>query len=233
MAVTSTALKNPKPPPKTISDFLILPLTLLAQPGLPDSHAAAKHYLYIKPHAPSVPSPDVERSLFIANVPVDASEGTIRDLFKEHGGGAMVERVEFDGAVGVGRGKGRGLSASAENLMDNGEASQGGKGGKKRKREIDESVMADGVVENEENALPKLWSREVLTSGSGAVVVFVDHKSSRGAMASLKQIVKDGSTSIVWKGGEGCGVDRKYHPPPFSCHTRYRSGIRGKQSTKN
>lgn len=210
MAPTSTSSKPPRPPPKVVSDFLILPLTLRAQTGLPASHATAKHYLYVKPHAPSIPSPDAERSLFVANLPVDASEEALRALFKEHGGGAMVERVEFDGAMSVVRGKAGGPSASAKITVNDGEARPSGKGGKKRKREIDQSIVADGVVENEENALPRLWSRQALKSGSGAVVVFVDRKSCRGAMASLKQIVKDGNTSILWSGGEGYGVDRKF-----------------------
>src|SRR5690348_95731 len=85
--------------PTTVSDFTILPLTLPTLPGLPASHTSTQHYLYIKPHAPSGYSATADRSLFVANSPIDASESSLRALFAAQLGGARVESVEFDSSV--------------------------------------------------------------------------------------------------------------------------------------
>ncbi|CBX97941.1 predicted protein [Plenodomus lingam JN3] len=199
--------KKSKSTPKTVSGFVILPLTLPAIPGLPPSACDAKHYLYIKQHAPSVPTADDERSLFIANVPIDASETNLRALFAEQLGGAMVERVEFDGLVPAPalhkKWKGEG------NRKGNAGASGDEEGrGRKRKREQEQELLAEGVMEDEESALPKLWSTEIKRSGSGAVVVFVDKKSCRGALKRIKETIKS-AQQIHWKTSERLGIHRK------------------------
>ncbi|KAF1946817.1 hypothetical protein EJ02DRAFT_499677 [Clathrospora elynae] len=198
-------MKKAKATPKTVADFTILPLTLPALPGLPESHGDAKHYMYIKPNEQNIATADDERSLFIANVPIDASESNIRALFQEQLGGAMVERVEFDGPVPAlplhKRWKG-----DRPTKEDMGGAEE--KRGKKRKRTEDAAVIAEGVVEDADSALPKLWKSEVRRSGSGAVVVFVDKKSARGALKEVQKAVKDGSKTITWKTGDGVGVER-------------------------
>ncbi|KAF2853386.1 hypothetical protein T440DRAFT_444172 [Plenodomus tracheiphilus IPT5] len=207
--------------PKTVSDFLVLPLSLPSLPGLPASAQTAKHYLYIKPHTPSIPTADASRSLFIANIPIDADESSLRALFAGLGGGAMVERVEFDAPIPAPalhkrwKGEGGGGRKSSSGVV-------GGKDkeiAKKRKREIDEETLAEGVIEDAESALPRVWASEVKKSGSGAVVVFVDGKSCRGAFRGVKGVVKTGG-EVAWRGGEGVGVARyKAHltltyPPP-------------------
>lgn len=204
----STPSKKQKTAPTTVADFTILPLALPALPGLPEQCATAKHYIYVKPHEPSVPSADDERSLFIANVPIDASENNLRALFSEQLGGSMVERVEFDGRIPA-------VPMHKRWKSDKGAAAQDGadQRGKKRKRNIaeDKAMIAEGVIEDEDSALPALWNSELRKSGSGAVVVFVDRKSARGALKELQRAVKEGR-SIVWKGEEGLGVERTLIP---------------------
>ncbi|KAF2246559.1 hypothetical protein BU26DRAFT_48895 [Trematosphaeria pertusa] len=208
--------KKQKTAPTTVAEFTILPLTLPALPGLPDAYADAKHYLYVKQHEPKHSTPGHDRSLFIANVPIDASETGIRALFAEQLGGSRVERVEFDSAIPA-------LTAH-KRFQDASDAKAEGKEkrGKKRKRDAD--VVAEGVVEDEESALPRIWSSELRKGGSGAVVVFVDRKSMRGALKEVQRAVKEGR-EIVWKGGEGLGVERyKSHltlryPPPAVLQT--------------
>ncbi|EMD59727.1 hypothetical protein GGP41_008503 [Bipolaris sorokiniana] len=203
--------KTPKPPPKAVADFTVLPLTLSPLPGLPDQCSTAFHYMYIKPHTPSIPTPSSDRSLFIANLPIDASESSLRTLFSEHLGGSMVERVEFDASVPAEpmhkRWKSEGTGAVTMQ-------------GKKRKRGDDKEIVAEGVVEDAESALPPLWSNGIRTSGSAGVVVFVDGKSARGAMRGVLRVVKE-EGEVVWRGEEGgMGVERyKSHnnlmyPPP-------------------
>jgi ribosomal RNA-processing protein 7 len=196
--------KKPKTTPKTVADFTILPLALPTLSGLPAHYNDAKHYIYVKPHEPSLPTADDERSLFIANTPIDASERNIRVLFQEQLGGSMVERVEFDASVPAQPMHKRWKS---DKPAKDDETTVADKRGKKRKRTDDAAVIAEGVVEDAESALPRLWNCEVRKSGSGAVVVFVDKKSARGALKEVQKAVKEGR-SIVWKAGEGLGIER-------------------------
>ncbi|KAI4651607.1 uncharacterized protein J4E79_009087 [Alternaria viburni] len=194
--------KKSKATPKTVADFTVLSLTLLTLSGLPAHCNDAKHYIYVKPHAPSIPTADDERSLFVANIPIDASERNIRALFQEQLGGSMVERVEFDASVPA-QPMHKRWKSDKPTSQDDSAISRG----KKRKRTDDAAVIAEGVVEDAESALPRLWNSEVRKSGSGAVVVFVDKKSARGALKEIQKAVKEGR-SISWKGGEGLGVER-------------------------
>ncbi|CAO2657922.1 Nn.00g071820.m01.CDS01 [Neocucurbitaria sp. VM-36] len=198
-----------KKSPTAVADFTILSLTLPALSGLPSHHGdTAKHYMYIKPHSPSIPTADDERSLFIANVPIDASEKNLRALFADQLGGAMVERVEFDASIPAERMHKRFKSDVARHAGTDAAEQRG----KKRKRnfEREEKMVAEGVVEDEDSALPAVWNGELRKSGSGAVVVFVDKKSARGAMKEVIKAVKEG-IKISWtSSGEGLGIERTY-----------------------
>ncbi|KAF2127944.1 hypothetical protein P153DRAFT_342940 [Dothidotthia symphoricarpi CBS 119687] len=202
--------KKQKPTPTTVADFTILILTLPPLPSLPAQHQHAKHFLYAKPHAPSVPTPTAEKSLFVANVPVDATEANLRALFADHLGGSRVASVQFDSAVPEATAHKRWKSAV-------------GVGGK-RKREEGEEDVAEGVVEDEDSALPRVWNGEVRRSGCGAVVEFVDKRSARGALKEMQRIGKEGR-GVPWMAGMGLGVDRYTshttlsHPSPHSLQT--------------
>lgn len=205
--------------PSTVVDFTVLPLTLPTLSGLPASHANTQHYLYIKPHEPSAYTATAERSLFIANIPIDASEPSIRALFASQLGGARVESVDFDSSVPAAPLHKRWKAEKRDD--DDGELR-----GKKRKRN-DAEVVAEGVVEDEESALPALWASEVRRSGSAAVVVFVDKRSARGALKEIQSAVKSGRV-VEWKAGSGLGVERtflKHHLSPFNRESRLRYTI--------
>jgi ribosomal RNA-processing protein 7 len=194
---------KPRKAPSTVADFTVLPLALPNLSGLPAQHENTQHYLYIKAHSPSTFTPTAERSLFVANVPIDASETNIRALFAEQLGGARVESVDFDASVPA-----RPLHKRwKQDKAHADESEEGASRGKKRKRN-DVDVVAEGVVEDEESALPALWAGEVRRSGSAAVVVFVDKHSARGALKEVQNAVKQGRT-VEWKSGAGLGVDRK------------------------
>ncbi|KAG9205453.1 Ribosomal RNA-processing protein 7 [Epicoccum nigrum] len=187
--------------PSIVADFTILPLTLPTLSGLPASHESTQHYLYIKPHEPSAYTATAERSLFVANVPIDASESNIRALFAEQLGGARVESVDFDASVPA-----RPLHKRWKQEKRGDDEIEAGQRGKKRKRN-DAEVVAEGVVEDEDSALPALWASEVRRSGSAAVVVFVDKRSARGALKEIQAAVKSGR-AVQWKAGSGLGVER-------------------------
>jgi ribosomal RNA-processing protein 7 len=188
-----------KPAPKTVADFTVLALTLPTPHGLPEHCKDAKHYIYIKPHAPTVPTATDDRSLFVANTPIDATESNLRALFVDQLGGSMVERVEFDAPI------------PAQPMHKRWKTDQPDKGGeargKKRKRN-EEALVAEGVIEDEDSALPSIWPGELRRSGSGAVVIFVDKRSARGAFKELQKAAKE-SRTVHWKSGDAAlGVER-------------------------
>ena len=192
--------------PSAVADFTILPLTLPTLSGLPAAYEGTQHYLYIKPHEPSAYTATAERSLFVANVPIDASESNIRALFAEQLGGARVESVDFDASVPA-----RPLHKRWKQEKRGDDESEEQQRGKKRKRN-DAEVVAEGVVEDEDSALPALWASEARRSGSAAVVVFVDKRSARGALKEIQAAVKSGR-AVQWKAGSGLGVERKFYHP--------------------
>jgi ribosomal RNA-processing protein 7 len=196
-----TKSKAAKSAPKTVADFTILPLALPTLSGLSEQCTAAKHFLYVKPHAPSIPTAHDEKSLFLANVPIDATEGNLRALFVDQLGGSMVERVEFDASIPA-------QPMHKRWKTDKPGKPDGEKRGKKRKRN-DEALVAEGVVEDEDSALPSIWPGELRRSGSGAIVVFVDKKSTRGALKAIYRAVKE-NKPIHWRSGDAAlGVERK------------------------
>jgi ribosomal RNA-processing protein 7 len=197
-----TKTKATKHVPKTVADFAVLELVLPTSSSLPEQCKDARHYIYVKPHAPSVPTATDGRSLFIANVPIDATESNVRALFAEQLGGSMVERVEFDAPIPAQPMHKRWKTDKPGN-------EDGEKRGKKRKRN-EEALVAEGVVEDAESALPSIWPGDLRRSGSGAVVIFVDKRSARGAMKEIYKAVKD-SKSICWKSGDAAlGVERMF-----------------------
>ncbi|KAF2820382.1 hypothetical protein CC86DRAFT_459849 [Ophiobolus disseminans] len=196
----ATKPKGSKSPPKTVADFTILPLTLPSLSGLPGQCKNAKHYIYVKPHAPSIPTATNERSLFIANIPIDATESSLRALFADQLGGSMVERVEFDSPIPA-------QPMHKRWKTDQPSQDKGDKRGKKRKRK-EEALVAEGVVEDEDSALPSIWPGELHRSGSGAIVTFVDKRSARGAMKEIHKAAKE-LKLISWKSNNAAlGVER-------------------------
>jgi ribosomal RNA-processing protein 7 len=200
--------------PTKVGSFTVLALTLPKLSGLPTAYSDdAKHYLYIQPHAPSSATATTDRTLFIANIPIDATEANIRDLFTSQLDGSRVSHVEFETAI----------PAAVVHKRWKGDSAPGAKAkaGVKRKREDDEKkkddreIVAEGVVEDEKSALPRTWKGEVRMGGSSAVVVFVDRRSMAGAWKEVKRVAKEGG-KVRWKGGEGVGIDREYTFDSFS-----------------
>ena len=168
--------------PLEISGYFVLPLALPVQRSFP---TPATHYLYLRPHEPKIPTEDTPRSLFLVNVPFDATEIHFRHLFGTQLDGGRVERVDFEGA----------RSKSKPAVAPPGPT----KKGKKRKRA---EIQSMDEVEGAE--LPKVWDRELHHSGGTAVVVFVDRVSMDASLKAAKKAAKGGK-KIVW----GEGVEEK------------------------
>lgn len=175
--------------PTSIAGYVVLPLSL---PPIPSFPTSATHYLYLAPHEPKIPSPTASRSLFLVNVPFDATEAHIKHLFSSqlalsHG---RVEHVLFEAD------KKRGYGDEGAVL----EPATHEKRGNKRKR-----VAENGPIEDYEGAaLPETWDRKLQHIGGTAVVLFVDKASMDAALKEAKKKRKEGR-QIVW----GEGVEEK------------------------
>jgi ribosomal RNA-processing protein 7 len=163
--------------PQGLASFTILPINL---PPLPSYPTPAVHYLYLRPDAPPTPTVNTPRSLFLSNIPVDASENSLRAFFKQVGG-ARVERVEFEGDA----------DRESEVLVKGERWS-----GHKRKRNETEEFEIEG--------LPTTWDVKARKSGSSAVVVFVDKATAEAVLKECKRMRKKKET-VEWRSTEEWG----------------------------
>ncbi len=160
----------------SVNGYSILKLKL---PSLPSFQEPAWHHLYLRRHEPKLPSPGDDRTLFVVNVPIDATEAHFRTLFTRLGHG-KIESVRFDST----------REASAPTMAPALPSREKNK--KKRKRV--------GVEDPEEQhaELPETWDRELRRSGSTALVVFADRASLNATIKALSRAQKK---PLIW--GEG------------------------------
>lgn len=203
--------------PFEISGYRILPLSL---PPLPSFRDTATHYLYLQPHQPKLPTPTAARSLFLVNVPFDATELHIKNLLSiqiglPHG---RLEEIQFAG------------SKSKVGRVEDAPTKPGkGKQGKKRKR----GQESGSIEEVEGIALPAVWDRELRKKGLTAVAIFVDRPSMDAAFKAVKRIRKDGTTPVWGEGSEGkipALGDQSTYAPHAKYHGPHANRIRIHQS---
>ena len=171
--------------PTQIKGFLVLPLSLPPQPAFP---LEAFHYLYVSPHKPNIPSSTTSRSIFLTNIPVDSTETHLKALFSVQLGlpAGRIEKIEFEGDEPT-------ISTTEGEL-----AKRGNKNKKKRKR-TSEAASAENL--SALFPLPPLWDRPLHTSGSTAVLIFVDRPSMEAALKAAKMAIENKKYP---KWGEGC-----------------------------
>ncbi|KAF2150814.1 hypothetical protein K461DRAFT_296049 [Myriangium duriaei CBS 260.36] len=157
-------MTQPKPPPipKEVGDYTILPLLLPATKSFPKE---VRHYLYLRPNTPNMPTPTTGREVYVANIPIDTTATHIRGLFKELGGW-RVDEVVFPDTIVAGPAAGG-----------------GGGAGKKRKRRSTTAAGRQGEV-----GWPATGERELRGSGESCVVRFVDEETLRGAMRAVGKV---------------------------------------------
>lgn len=184
--------------PTQISDYTILPLTIPATASYPHQ---TTHTLYLRPHAPKIPTADSSRSLFLVNVPIDSTHSHFRAIFTNLLGAGKFEDIVFENQ------RSSTSTSSTVAILEKNTAQNKIGNGKKRKRGQDEDVKV-------EVGLPETWDREVRGSGSTAVVVLVDERCVELAIKSILKLHKKaakskskGSENVwpVW--GEGLNTD--------------------------
>ena len=176
-----------KTTPLDIEGYTILPLSL---PPLPSFPVAAIHFLYLGLHKPKYPTPAAERSLFLINVPFDATQEHIKHLFSQQIGlsSGRIEAIHFEG------------DAPLKGVEENTQTA--GPKGKKRKRGVQKTSLED----LEATDLPSTWDRELRIIGGTAVVTFVDRASADAALKAVKAVRKEGR-DLQW----GQGIEDKFH----------------------
>lgn len=170
------------PSKSSIADYTLLPLTLPPSATLPSSKHAT-HTIYLRPHAPKIPTETDSRSLFFVNVPIDSTTAHFKSVFTSLIGTGRVEEVVFESDKTT-------TSTTLARVASN-EA-----GSKKRKREQEEENSQASLD------LPPTWNRAIHRSGSSAVVVMVDEKSVDSALKAIRKLHKSNKSQWpVW--GEG------------------------------
>jgi ribosomal RNA-processing protein 7 len=167
----------------TVGDYSILPISIPPTTSYP---VPAVHHIYVRPHAPKIPTASDSRSLFLVNVPIDSTEQHIRSIFASLLGAGRFETVIFENER-------RNAPVSMETQLV-----EKTKGNKKRKH--------SDVAENSEDSgsdLPRVWNRPLHRSGSTAVAVLADEKSVELALKATKKANKSGEYP-VW----GAGVSK-------------------------
>ncbi|MCJ1291683.1 Meiotic recombination protein dmc1 [Xylographa carneopallida] len=177
--------------PFKLADYYILPLML---PPLASFRTQAVHYLYLHPHEPKIPTPTTPRSLFLVNVPPDATDTQIKHLCSKQLGipSGRIEEVQFEGTRKRFHQEKTDMSSG---LAPTGQA-ENRKKGMKRKRGVEE-ISVDHM---DRMRLPETWDRPVWHSGSNAVVVFVDRASMEAVVRAVRRVQKGGE-KIVWGDG--------------------------------
>lgn len=138
----------------TVAGFASLPV----QYGPVAGDKGPVTYMYLRRHAGNDAAHPSGRTLFVVNVPVDATRGTLRDLFRRAG---AVESVTIHNVMKS--------KVVAENEHD-----------------VDEAV-SDATVSSKKGPpsvvpLPALEPNALLASGSSAHIVFLDESSLERAM---------------------------------------------------
>jgi ribosomal RNA-processing protein 7 len=163
-----------------IGEYTVLPLTLPPTPSFPKP---ATHSLYLRPHAPKIPSDTDSRSLFIVNVPIDSTPVYFRAIFTTILGAGKFESITFEHDK---------QKPSPPTTQEVEVVSRN----RKRKRVAD-APSAD-------TDLPHTWDRELRKSGSTAVVTLVDEKSVERTLKAVRKLHKASTKASQWPvWGEG------------------------------
>lgn len=165
----------------SVGEYAILPITL---PATTSYSKEAVHSIYVRPHAPKIPTPADSRSLFLVNVPVDSTEQHIRAIFTSLVGAGRFETVVFESERST---------APVINTLPGVTVTAVQKSKKRKQNDVVEA-------EKDTSALPQVWNRSIHRSGSTAVAVLADEKSVELALKAIRKAVKTGDYP-VW--GEG------------------------------
>lgn len=185
--------------PATLGDFSVLPVTFPASPAYPH---VATHHIYLRRHSPKVPSPDDDRSLFLANVPADSTAAHFRALFAALVGAGKFEDIAF--LDDQKRSKCASLLPSQAVRL----ARAAHNSNKRKRGEVDDDEEAAEL--QTARTLLETWPRRLRRSGSTAVVLLADDRSVGVVLKAVAKLHKT-KKYPVW----GVDKDARDAPPPL------------------
>ncbi|CAK7202578.1 hypothetical protein SEUCBS139899_005302 [Sporothrix eucalyptigena] len=191
--------------PKSLGDYAVLPVQL-PQPQSIAHLPPATHFLYVRRNAPKIATADDDRSLFIANAPVDSTEEHFRALFGSLVGPGRFESISFEEE----RRRQRKQAAGGDDFDDDSEsdfegfdtaaprraASLSDLQSRKRKREggdkedREESRRSAMNALRQQSQLPATWPQSLRRSGGTAVALFADAKSVEIVLKAVAKLHK-------------------------------------------
>ncbi|KAI5858799.1 ribosomal RNA-processing protein 7-domain-containing protein, partial [Tricharina praecox] len=192
-------------PLKIKNEYYILPLAL---PATPSGAPEATHILYLRRHQPRIPTPNDSRTLFVSNLPADATDAHLRTLLSSLGGG-RIESVSFSTDAAAPPPP----APAAPTTIDSST--------KKRKRAITsgggEAAALAAAAEI------RTWDRALQRSGANGLAVFVDDASCAGALRAIEKLRRKSKTAAalpVW--GEGVAGVPELGIARYAAHHRLR-----------
>jgi ribosomal RNA-processing protein 7 len=157
----------------TIADnYTILPISIPSTPSFPTSTTT---HLYLRPHAPKIPTENDSRSLFATNLPIDSTEPHIRSIITSLIGAGRVEEVRFEGS------KDEAPTSEANSSLTTTSS-------KKRKRETTTHQPLT-------TSLPSTWDRSLRQKGRTAIILLVDEKSVESLLKAVRKLSKSSKES--------------------------------------
>lgn len=182
------------PTRSSIGDFSILPISFPPTRAYPK---AVLHHVYVRRNAPKIPTPDDDRSLFLANVPVDSTEAHFRAVFAALAGAGKFESISFEDDRR--RRAAESSSVRPSQALRLAQTAHGSS--KKRKRgEAEEEEEEDD--QETARTLFETWPRRLHGSGGTAVVLLADERSVSVVLKAVGKVHKS-KKYPVW----GAGVE--------------------------
>ncbi|KAM0526389.1 hypothetical protein ACHAPS_003842 [Verticillium nonalfalfae] len=172
---------------ETEDGFTVFPIQMPAVPSCP---ITAIHEIRLRRNTPKIPTAIDGRSLFLKNIPVDASEAHFRAVFSHLVGPGRFESIAFEG--------------ERRRRLELNPASAAKISALVKKRKRDEQELEEHAREEESALLPETWTRRIHKSGGSAIVLMADEKSVDQVLKAIGKTKKKNKMP-VW--GEGVASD--------------------------
>lgn len=165
-----------------LEDYIIVPIKI---PSASGNNTNITHYLYARQNVPKFPAEDDQKTLFLANIPIDSTQAHFKALFAPLGG--RTESVRFHSIQDTSK------YIEPEDVPMELDTIQ------------DTSFTKEVKRLKRASVLPALWNRPVLPSGSNAYITFVESAELRTVLKALRKPTKD----LIW----GAGIPKDKVPP--------------------
>jgi ribosomal RNA-processing protein 7 len=197
----------PAAPSDAPSDpFLVLPVRMPPAPAFPVS---AIHEMRVRRNTPKTPTETDRRTLFVKNVPADATEPHLRAVVAALVGPGRFEAAFFEDGSRAPVAVDPARVARVKSIARKRKRGTDDDGWEVARSDDDDDQEDDDEAEQRRRAaeaanLPEIWNRAIHRSGSSAVVLLADEKSASLVLKAVAKLAR-GKKLPVW--GEGVVED--------------------------